>query len=207
MSTEFASKDYTAGQLNAMVKKLIEQVGEKGPDLLLQGRLKIEAIKDMLLNWLGTVSTSATTEKFVAKDKFKLKKDRGLCSYLGDNFTSWFLTGESKIEDPIGEQSLRFGTLLRNSVDGPIIEELGGEAKVETTLSAIYDLLLKQSKKGEEGVLLVNGYANIFYVKDINGVLRAVYVYWHVGGWRVRADSVENAGAWDAGYRVFSSNS
>lgn len=206
MSTEFASKDYTAGQLNAMVKKLIEQVGEKGPDLLLQGRLKIEAIKDMLLNWLGTVSTSATTEKFVAKDKFKLKKDGGLCPYLGGNFTSWFLTGEGKIEDLIGEQSLRFGTLLKNSVDGPILEELGGEAKAETTLTSIFDLMSKQPNGGERA-LLANCYANIFYVRDTLGVLRAVGVYWVVGGWSVDAYSVENASAWNAGRRVFSANS
>ncbi len=206
MSTEFESKDYTAGQLNAMVKKLIEQVGEKGPDLLLQGKLKIKVIKDSILNWLGTTITSATTEKFVAKDKFH--KDSKEVKFYGirDNFTNWFLAGNGKIEEPLGEQVLRYGNLTKNSVDGPIIEESGGEAKAETTLTELYELLKKQPN-GEEGDLLTNGYANIFYIKDTRGVLRAVCVDWDVDGWYVFVISVENPGVWVAGVRVFVRNS
>ncbi len=206
MSIEFASKDYTAGQLNAMVKKLIEQVGENGPNLLLQGKLKIEAIKDSILNLISTTKTSATTEKFVAKEKFR--KDSKEVKFYGiwDNFTNWFLAGDSKTEEPLGEQELRYGNLNRNSVDGPIIEELGGEAKAETTLTELYDLLKKQAS-GEEGVLLTNGYANIFYIRDTSDVLRAVSVDWHAGGWSVFALSVEDPDDWGAGRRVFSRNS
>jgi hypothetical protein len=189
MKTEFVSKDYTAGQLNAMVKKLIEQVGKKGPDLLLQGKLKIEAIKVSILNWIETTKTSATTEKFVAKEKFV--KDSKEVKFYGiwDIFTEWFLSDDGKIEDPIGSQELRYGNLTKDSVDRPIIEELGGEAKAETTLSELYDLLKKQAK-GEEGDLLTNGYANIFYIKNTEDVLRAVYVLWDGDGWFVPANSV-----------------
>jgi len=206
MKTEFVSKDYTAGQLNAMVKKLIEQVGEKGPDLLLQGRLKIEAIKDSLLNFVGTTTTSATTEKFVAKEKFV--KDSKEVKFYGiySNFTKWFLADDGKIENPIKEQELRYGNLTKGSVDGPIIEELGGEAKVETTLTELWDMLKKQPK-GEDGDLLINGYANIFYIKDTEGVLRAVLVYWRVAGWVVYACSVGYSHEWLAVDRVFCRNS
>ena len=206
MKTEFVSKDYTAGQLNAMIKELIKQVGENGPNLLLQGKLKIEVIKESILNWLGTTTTSATTEKFVSKDKFF--KDSKEVKFYGiwDNFTNWFLADDGKTEEPISEQTLRYGNLTKNSVDGPIIEELGGEAKAETTLSDLYDLLKKQSK-GEDGDLLTNGRANIFYIKDACSVLRAVGVYWYDSGWRVGADSVESPGEWGAGGRVFSRNS
>jgi len=206
MKTEFVSKDYTAGQLNAMVKKLIEQVGKKGPDLLLQGKLKIEAIKVSILNWIETTKTSATTEKFVAKEKFV--KDSKEVKFYGiwNNFTEWFLSDDGKIEDPIGSQELRYGNLTKDSVDRPIIEELGGEAKAETTLSELYDLLKKQAK-GEEGDLLTNGYANIFYIKNTEDVLRAVHVYWHNAGWYVSASSVESSYGWSARYRVFCCNS
>ena len=69
----------------------------------------------------------------------------------------------------------------------------------------VWDLLRLQSN-GEGGVLLTNGYANIFYVRDTNGELRAVHVYWYAGygDWRVHARSVGYPGAWDAGIRVFS---
>lgn len=205
MNTEFASKDYTAGQLNAMVKEIIRQVGKKGPDLLLRRKLKIEAIKESI-HWLGTTTTSATSEKFVAKEKFR--EDSKEVKFYGfwSNFTNWFLAGDGKIEEPIGEQELRYGNLTKNSVDGPIIEDLGGEAKAESTLTELYDLLKKQAN-GEEGDLLTNGSVNIFYIRDTNGVLCAVVVRWDGVGWYVGADSVESLNVWAVGRRVLSRNS
>jgi hypothetical protein len=206
MKTEFVSKDYTAGQLNTMIKELIKEVGENGPNLLLQGKLKIKVIKESILNWLGTTTTSATTEKFVSMDKF-VKDSKEVKFYaIWGNFTNWFLTDDGKIEEPISEQTLRYGNLTNNSIDGPIIEELCGEAKAETTLSELYDLLKKQPK-GEDGDLLTNGRANIFYIKDRSVVLRAVRVDWDDGGWVVCAYSVEDPDEWNAGNRVFSRNS
>ena len=61
--------------------------------------------------------------------------------------------------------------------------------------------------KGEEGILLTNGDANIFYVKDTSDVLRGVYVSWTHCGWRVLARSVEDPGVWCAGLRIFYRNS
>ena len=94
---------------------------------------------------------------------------------------------------------------MQSSVDDPIIEELGGKTEVRPTLSQIHSLLLKQPQGKKEGVLLTNGYANIFYVKDLEGELRAVYVLWRGGGWGVNAVSVEYPDGWYAGDRVFSS--
>jgi len=158
--------------------------------------------RELLVAWLGMTATSATTKKFVADDNFKLKKDGGLCSYLGDNFKTWF---GDKMEDLLGEQTLRYGKLRKSSLDAPIIAELGGEAKAETTLVEVFDLMSKQAN-GEEGVLLVDGRANIFYVRDKNGVLRAVYVLWNDDGWHVNAYSVESPYTWHEGYQVFSRN-
>jgi len=187
--------------------------GEEMVDALIQGRAKLEVKLVQILNWIGTTTISATTEKFVAKDKFR--KDSKEVKFYGiwNNFTEWFLSGNGKIEEPIDEKELRYGKLIKSSVDGPIVEELGGEAKAETTLTELHDLLKKQANglkkqaNGEEGDLLTNGYANIFYVKDTSGVLRAVRVIWRGVGWRVRADSVEYPHDWFVGFRVFSRNS
>lgn len=162
-----------------------------------------------ILELVSTVVVSATTSKFVAKDKFVINTKRNApvkISYLGDNFTSWFLNGDGKTEDAIMEQTLRYHKLRQSSVDGPIIAELGGAGKSETTLSEMFSLMEKQGK-GEDGVLLNNGYANIFYIKDDAGVLRTVFVYWVGDGWYVRADSVESPGRWSGGRQVFSRNS
>lgn len=155
---------------------------------------------------ISTIVVSATTDKFVAKEKFVINVKRNApvrISYLGDNFKAWFLNGDGKTEDPITEQTLRYVKLRQPSLDGHIIEELGREAKAETTLSETFSLMEKQ-KYGEDGVLLNNGWANLFYIKDSTGVLRAVHVIWCGIGWRVGAGSVESQGWWSDGYRVFS---
>jgi hypothetical protein len=165
--------------------------------------------KPALLEAVGTVSILATTDTFVAKNRFVVNTKHNaqvLISGLGDNFTEWFLLGVGKTEDPITEQALRYLKLRKFSLDGPIIEELGGEAKAETTLSEMFSLMEKQ-KLGEDGVLLNNGYANIFYIKDQNGVLRAVSVYWHDDGWYVDATSFEDPDGWSDGIQVVSRNS
>ena len=180
--------------------------GEEMVDALIQGRAKLEVKLVQILNWIGTTTISATTEKFVAKDKFR--KDSKEVKFYGiwNNFTEWFLSGNGKIEEPIDEKELRYGKLIKSSLDGPIVEELGGEAKAETTLTELHDLLKKQAN-GEEGDLLTNRYANIFYVKDTSGVLRAVIVIWYGVGWFVSARSVEDPFGWRVGRRVFSRNS
>ena len=174
-------------------------------DALIEARVGKEIIQS-LVNWIETTKTSATTEKFVAKEKFV--KDSKEVKFYGiwDIFTEWFLSDDGKIEDPIGSQELRYGNLTKDSVDRPIIEELGGEAKAETTLSELYHLLKKQAK-GEAGDLLTNGYANIFYIKNTEDVLRAVHVRWYDDGWNVLAYSVERSFGRSAGRRVFCCNS
>ena len=98
---------------------------------------------------------------------------------------------------------LVYHRLRKASVDAFIIAELGGEAAAETTLAGVHGLMTLQPH-GQEGALLTNGLANIFYVRDRKGVLRAVYVAWHGGGWSVSALSVEYPGRWDDGSQIFS---
>lgn len=168
-----------------------------------------ESCRPKLLELVSTTTISATAAKFVAREKFVIGTDRDASvkiSYLGDNFRNWFLNGDGKVEEPIDEQALHYHALKHPSVDGPIIAELGGEVKAETTLTEIFVLMAKQPK-GEAGVLLVKGYANIFYVRDQNEVLRAVNVLWIVDGWNLIAFSIEYPDGWFGGFQVFSRNS
>jgi hypothetical protein len=74
---------------------------------------------------------------------------------------------------------------------------------VETTLAQVFALLEKQGK-GEEGVLLVNGFSNIFYIRDINDVLRSVHVMCSSDGWLLYVQPAERPHRWNDGYQVFS---
>lgn len=162
------------------------------------------AEQEPLLKFLGTVTIPATNEPFITKDRFVVDTSSDASvkiSFLGSNFEKWFL---GKIEEPIQESILRYHKLIESSVDVPIIAELGGETKAETTLAKIFALMEIQ-KNGEAGALFNNGYANIFYVRDVNGLLRTVLVRWDVDGWCVNAYSLGYPSRWCGGYRVFSS--
>ncbi|MFA5754593.1 MAG: hypothetical protein WC905_04600 [Patescibacteria group bacterium] len=166
----------------------------------------VQTVATLLSAVVSTFAVSATTEKFVAKDKFKVdvsKKAKVKISYLGDNFKEWFL---GKEEDPFAGSTVSGRNLEKSSVDGSILVELGGKEAAKTTLMELYTAMAAQPN-GESGDLLNNGWANIFYIEDINGTLRAVFVVWGVDGWYVSASSVENPREWDAGSRVFSRNS
>lgn len=165
--------------------------------------LGLNPLLDPLLESLGTVIVTASNQRFIIRDRIAEIKKSGRRIYTGSNFEKWFF---DKTVEPIGETLLRYGKLLRAEVDHSIIAELGGEAKVETSLAEIFGLMEMQ-KNGEKGSLLINGYANIFYVRDTKGVLRAVDVRWSVGGWFLLASSVGRPDRWAEGSRVFSSNS
>ena len=190
-----------------MVKKL-----SKGDVLtthrkILQGELVVvKPLKSSILKLAGTTKFSATTKKFVAKDHFVVdtSDDAPVKIWgLGDRFEREFL---DKTEEPVNGGTLSFYELLKKSVDTPIIAELGGENKAETTLTEIFVQMKKQGN-GEDGDLLTNGYANISYIRNSAGVLRAVGCYWDVSGWGVGADSVDAPNVWGAGSQVFSRSS
>ncbi|MEK7195270.1 MAG: hypothetical protein AAB655_01085, partial [Patescibacteria group bacterium] len=139
--------------------------------------LGLKPLKLPLLTPVGTVTVAATTTSFVAKDRFVVNTKQNApvkIAYLWDDFRAWFT---DKVEQPFEGSTLKYGKLSRSSVDGSIIAELGGEEKAETTLAEIFSLMAAQmaaQPSGESGPLLTNGYANIFYVRDAKGVLRAV---------------------------------
>ncbi|OGJ00975.1 hypothetical protein A3G53_02920 [Candidatus Nomurabacteria bacterium RIFCSPLOWO2_12_FULL_44_11] len=158
-----------------------------------------------LLELVGTYIAPMNTWAFVASEKFVVDTSRRApvkISYLGDNFRAWVL---GKIEEPGRATELRYSRLTKRSVDKPILDAIG-EGKTEVALTDVFAMMAAQPNGGE-GVLLHDGRANIFYVRDQNGVLRAVLVHWYDGGWYVNALSVESPLTWSADDRVFSRNS
>jgi len=142
-----------------------------------------------------------TVTKFAIADHFKLSNITIKFLYIGDNFKSWFYGKTEEAKDVA--VSSPHHDLSKVSLDCEILNDLGGEAKAEVTMAGVYKLVNCQPN-GEPGVLLTNGYTNIFYVRDVSGVLRAVYVHRYGDGWDVHANSVEDPDRWSAGSRVFS---
>lgn len=169
-------------------------------------RLPKGLVDSELLEPITTISV-AGVEAFSAREMLTVGTHEDVKIYWnGDNFKKNFVnlnhTGKNEIDVPA--QKLRIHQLRKKSLDGPIIAELGGEPVVETNLATMFELMKKQGQ-GQTGTLLVNGKANIFYIRDDNNILWAVLCYWCAGsGWDVEAIPLSASFVWRAGYQVFS---
>ena len=160
-------------------------------------------VKSGLLEVVTTISLPPTP-KFVAIDNFKVNTARRApvkISYLSDNFTTRFLAGEGKTEEPADAVELTVRKLLKNSLDKPITDELGD--KTETTLAQFYEALRLQ-RGGKRGALLNDGWWSIFYIRDAEGTLWAVFARWYDVGGDLYAYSVTDPYSWPQDSQVVS---
>ena len=173
--------------------------------LLGEARQVTKKVVVKFLAFVGTITVPALTETWNALDRFKkdLSDEARVKIYdVGSNFIAWF--GKMVVGAHTGS-TLGYHTLTKRMSDKDIIAELGGEANVEVTLTEVW-WLMEQQKNGGNGVLLNDGKANIFYIRDCNRVLRALLVRWFDGGWVVDADEFD-VNYWYGDRRVFSRNS
>ncbi|OGZ64014.1 MAG: hypothetical protein A3A98_03630 [Candidatus Staskawiczbacteria bacterium RIFCSPLOWO2_01_FULL_40_39] len=185
LTKEEAQRVNEAGGLSELIANHIAQHRHEVPPVL---KLVTSGIK------------VAGAKRFVA-DKDSLKEAN--VGWTGENFNQFFL---GKVEENVQDGIIAIHRLEKRSVDAPIRKELGQERE-EIALAHFFDLLKKQSK-GQEGHLLVNGYANIAYIKDKNGNFWAVGALWHsyYRYWSVYARSVGHPRGWRAGDQVLSSD-
>lgn len=143
-----------------------------------------------ILELVGIVEVSVT-EPFSPSEKFSTGSGEVEFDNISTNFSTFFLLG-NKMEMPV-VRDISCYMLTKKTANGAVIAELAElakfteEAEIGTTLSEIYSLLVKQAN-GEEGVLLNDGSANIFYVNCPSGMLRTVSLQWR-GGWFVGTPS------------------
>jgi hypothetical protein len=154
--------------------------------------------KTGLLEAVATATVAAVMEPFVIRDRFE--RPAGIrFSTVWNEFKKRFY---GKTEGPLPETVLRKYRLLTIAPDAPIIAELGGESRVESTVAVAHALMRLQGR-GEGGILQTGGYANIFYVRDLKGALCAVRVGWDGEGWVIDAISVEDPLARNGKHEIF----
>mgnify|MGYP001595785444 CR=1 FL=1 len=168
----------------------------------IEGRLNGAVAQVKKLLELVTTASVAAIESFEAADHFKVGTEKAATRiyYLGDNFKEHFGCKKEGASEAV---EIKVHKLTESSLDVPIITELAD--KCEITLGQFFSLLSKQGK-GESGPLLTDGWANIAYIRDDEGILWAVRARWFAGrgGWNVGALSVEDPCRWDGGHRVLS---
>lgn len=157
-------------------------------------------VANNILEYIKSVALPAI-DVFRAEDFFKEDtSDQATVkiSYLGPNFKAKFL---KKVETGIVATVIKAYKLLVSSLDPEIMTAIGKDRVI--SLAHLAELL-KAQDHGQEGFLLVNGWSNIFYIEDVDGVTCAVHARWLGDGWSVEAYSVGHPDGWLGGLRVFS---
>lgn len=170
--------------------------------LLSQGEVRCPAV-ERFSEPTDPATTSALPRagKFMASEHFKetASSNAGVkISWLGATFRQRFL---QKVEDDESGAILRNFVLRRSSRDAEIIAELS--IPDETKLGDLWCLLTLQPN-GESGALLTNAVPNVFYIRDIDGILGAVDAVWGGAGWEIGASSVDSPRQWLPGRQVIS---
>lgn len=196
---EWAAKDFTQGQLNAMVKKLIEAVGKDAPMKLLRDELEISVKK--ILGGLKLISDKITigplTKTFDPKEFFR-NENNSVALYIWDGFKNHVLAHASKVsKQPV--VSLSSYELTKPMYDSEI------RAELPTNHVFVIDDLWMIAELIKNDKLLKNGYANLFYVQ-VGARVVIVRVYWDGSGWLVHAWGLGEGGRGHGGRRVFSRN-
>ncbi len=125
--------------------------------------------------------------------------------YFGDSFADWVL---KEIPETIEafQGNLMKTQLTEYMYDSAILNELGQPRPFTAGEFAVIirDLLTRQPN-GEDGILLTNGYANIFYIRLEDSRVVAVRVRWGSGFrvWDLNAIGLDDD-RWDDGSCVFS---
>ena len=202
MSKEFASSCYTVGQINAMIKKIVDQIGENGPKLLLQGKVRMIVERDIFLKFVGKTNFIPSKRKFSPVTAFSDESKEIDFFGILDFFKTSFLEENEKIEENVGRCRINYGDVYVRVPHQIIIDEIGGTENSETNLYDIYTLLQGQPH-GEDGHLLNNGQANIFYIRDTKRHLVCVQVCWDSDGWIIDAQPIERSYTWTNLSRVF----
>jgi hypothetical protein len=151
---------------------------------------------------LPAISSFDVGAHIVATPDKERKSAEVLIGWIGDNAKR---LAKGFVEPEVAEATLRVHRLTKASVDGPIIAELGGEEVVLTTWGQMYEMI-RQQGRGQQGFLLTNGYANVFYVRQANGEVWAVSCCWYAsfGYWSVYANPITDPSTWSAGRQFLS---
>ena len=177
-----------AGATNADIKALCE--GDMFASILpvLRGRAKV--VVNSILTFVHSLHLAAQSAVTTNDQYFE---EAGV-KWTGSNFKAQFLGLEVAAT---GGAALAVRKLEEDSLDAPILAELGDKAEISVSQFRAFLAANRESKEWF-----------IFYLRGKDGELWAVYADWYSGsgGWYVYADSVAGPDRWDAGLRVVSRN-
>lgn len=158
------------------------------------GRFVSMRLRHGRMKFIDGAVIPAGVKKFVVDPKLLIR--------ISDNFTRWFL---NVIEEPQPEIKLVYHELIDFVKGTQLVNMLGGEWSIESSLASVFHLLRIQGT-AQDGILKTEWPNNIFFVRGVDGILRIVRVFRGdmEDGWSVDVADIEDPWSWPAGTRVFS---
>jgi hypothetical protein len=188
----------TLGRVEALINII---GGEQVVESLLNGTSKITI--EVVRRLTTLTSHDVAGGKHNLRDFFKTRK--GL--WTSDNFDEFILAAVAKKTVQTADTIVGYANLEQPASDAENSAELPDGHIFEDVNNFLNYLatLIQVQWGGKKGVLLNNGYANIFYVKGVSGEVFAVHVSWRadLSEWLVFSVPAR-ALQWHAGDRVFS---
>lgn len=143
------------------------------------------------------------SKKFVAREKFLINTENKKVvriSAMNDSFKEWFL---DQIEDSFSGSLLICRNLQEYSGDDVIIAEIGNREKAKTSLREMFYVMEAWSQDKESGLTCKETIDHVFYVKDVQDIIRSIKVNWSKDGWSLDAFPIEDSGEWEVNSRIF----
>ncbi len=161
-------------------------------------RLTFDEVRDSLSVSSSRIETiidmPATDKMFVVKEHF-VQDAVGVSGikfiHLDQLFVERFLTGEGKVESPTPTHKLARVTIVHGTKDSRIIDELGGPDLVETMVADVCHLIV-EAMTDKNLQLDMDGWENIFYIRDLIGELQVVHVWEDDAGWVVNTRAIDS---------------
>ena len=187
------------------ILKLIEKEEEAQKQVAEKEKQKAE--ETILMRKTDTVTQiAAVTESFDPKTMFATGEHDGIKFWHGDNFSKYMFKPATTVND-VAAQNFTSYENKRQSYDKDIRAEIGEQVITPEQLWATWKDLIFKQPKGQAGILKTNGYANVWYVKCYDGIVRAVFCRWNAdnGKWYLSCSTLEDV-CWSGKLQFFVSD-
>lgn len=206
--SEFAMKNLTGGQLNALVKAVggedvVRQILSGAVKVVIETVLFLQAVKTVVLK---ATDSQKTSDCFINKKRY-VHRDSEIGTLLPEEQKA---TGAGNVIAHALGKDMTFremgqSLLETDKEDINVLSKRLIEGGYTVTLTEIEDLVERQ-EQGEDVGLLTNGHANFFLVVNKDGSVSVVDVFRYDRRWYVSLRSFGFADQWFREFRFFSRN-
>jgi len=186
---------------NPLMQRALKKVSNMNQGALQKFLGEIQILFGCLKKVVSDISLEAT-EFLKIRDFFKTEDNGGIFAYVDNDIFDWF---DSEVKNSPAKELASY-EFIKDVKEENII----GDAKAdgiyeEVDLAHIKQICERHIIKGEK-LLLEDGNANFFWVRNKKSDLCEVDVHLYSDGWYVFVNEFYASYEWDAGYRSFFRN-